>query len=214
VIYTNNVDAGCTGTNADPLCNQQLRGGLVGGFGGAATDPNRVSILPLIWKAVTLADVNAARNANISGAVKISTASVMFMPTQITALTGGTCPADATGLVEGPWGVSGATPRPQNGYCDFQTHYFVDKNNNIHIASRDSIPNSWYEFYGVGTTARDNAFRYTTAIGPFGANTTEAGLGTLQLDASGRVWILLGVNASNALQTHYGTTIYLEVRSN
>jgi hypothetical protein len=185
VIYTNNTDGGAT----DPLSGVTIRGGLVGGT--SSTDPNRSSVLPLLWKAVASTDLQAVSTATVSGTQPIGATSPIFMPSEITASSGGACPA------EGPYAASS---RVNNGFCDYSTHYFLDKNN--------TDPNNlWYSNY-TDATKKLNAFHYASLVGRLGVNTTEQGAGT---GAYQPMYALLGVGAINAVQTQYATTINVEM---
>lgn len=189
VIYTNNTDGGLT----DPLSGATLRGGLVGGAGGTATDPNRSSVLPLLWKAVPKASLQSAALAKVDGTVKIANNNPVYMPTQITNATGGTAPA------EGPYS---ACNRTNNGYCDFSTHFFLDKNNT-------DPANLWYTNPLV--VDKPGAFNYASVVGKCGVNTSEVCNQPGSTDQP--AYLLLGVNAASALQTQYATTINLEAVS-
>lgn len=224
LIYTDNEDAGnCNTATADPLCGVTLRGGLIGGFGGPAdnTNPYRVSELPLLWKAVASADLISAQGANPASSQLVVSTSPLYMASELI-----TAPANCpTGTAEGPY-QSGAL-RPTAGFCDFSTHYFIDKSNNVHANTATSIQlNSWYTAYPIGGAGSnyDNAFNYATLVGPFGANSTENGKGVLPLEPlasnqsstianAQRAYFLLGMSARSALLTHYGTTINIDLLS-
>jgi hypothetical protein len=215
LIYTNNKDqyqiTGDSADKNDPLYGVALRGGVVGGFGASTASPYRISVLPLIWKNVTLQDLTNAFSANVGGTPVPST-STLTMPTEITSPTGGFCPP------EGPYNQPAGNNRVPvngaggNGFCDFSTHYVVDMNNNIHLLpGPDQFPNSWYNQYSVTSSTYTNAFNYSSLIGPYGINTSERGTGGL--GGASPAYVLLGVQASPALLTHYGTTIFVEVLS-
>lgn len=188
LIYTSNTVTG----PLDPLGNVSLRGGFVGGSGGLANNPARASVIPLTWKALAAADLAKVSTATVSGTQPIPVSHPLYMPSQITALTGGSCPA------EGPYPAS---TRIKDGYCDFSTHYFLDRTN--------SDPNNrFYDQYPASSAQRNGAFDYASLVGPFGVNTTEQGAGAGQFNP---MYAVLGSNLTNAIQTRYSTTIYVEV---
>lgn len=213
VIYTDNQD---TGTD-DPLYQVQLRGGAVGCsavFSGNplqcsdTKDPYRVSVLPLIWKAVPFSDLRSAQSANLDpgSLVKIADTSPLWMPTQIVNKSQPACPA------EGPYAAS-TRPHPYElGFCDYSTHFVIDLNNNIHLTDDpDQYDNSWYTTYSAGSAKSAGAFSYASVVGPYGINSSEGGTGGL--GTASPAYLLLGVEMGRALLTHYGTTLYLDVRS-
>jgi len=185
-----------------------LRGGLVGcaqAWNSAATpetcpvanDPSRTSVIPLLWKALSEPDLVAVSTASVSH--PIAATHPLFMPTEIVAQTGGNCPA------EGPYV---AAPRVNNGFCDFSTHYFLDKNNT-------DPKHKFYDQYpttgaNADVTSHNAAFDYASLVGPFGVNTTEQGAGAGLFHP---MYAVLGSNFANAIQAHYGTTVYVEVLS-
>ncbi len=188
LIYTTNT----VNSPNDPLGAVSLRGGLVGGYGSAdPEDPNRGSVLPLVWKALDVNVLRGASNANVNGSVKISTSSALYMPTEVENLAGGPCPA------EGPYAASA---RGNVGFCDYSTHFFIDQNNN-------DPANLWYTGYANGAQRR-GAFNYSSVVGAFGVNTKEDGSGNGNFNPA---YLVLGIDSTGALQTTYGTTIYLDV---
>lgn len=199
IIYTKNgVSGEDTGQpdRADPLYTVDMRGGLIGGFGSGDThDPNRVSILPLLWKAVAGNELQRVSTATVTGTYRLplNPPSPLLMPQEIENLLGGECN-------ENPGDIS---RRPNNGFCDYSTHYMVDFYNR-------GTDNRFYTAYPVGDGRRRTNFDYISLVGRFGVNTTEQGHGTGRFRP---MYALLGIKASSALPTHYGTIIYVELRS-
>jgi len=200
LIYTNNVSV-----PGDPLGNASLRGGLVGGNGGPAdqTNPARASVIPLIWKAMSAADLAAVSTATLH-TNPIPASSPAFMYTELNQLGSGTLPNNGLCPSEGLNTVPPLVALPKritSGFCDFSTHYFLDQNN--------TDPNNlWYTKYASNTAKHNGSFDYASVVGPFGVNTTEQGAGAGQFNPA---YLLLGTNLTNAIQTHYGTTINVEV---
>lgn len=201
LIYTDNA----ANDNQDPIGNASLRGGLVGCqttqtlSGGKMVcsdphDPARASVIPLLWKAVAEADLAKVSTATVNNVARaIATNHPLFMYTEVVAQTGGACPVEGANAT-GP-------SRINNGFCDFSTHYFVDKNN--------TDPNN--QFYTNYTgVKRNQVFDYTSLIGAFGVNTTEQGAGAGLFSPA---YAVIGSNFTNSIQAHYGTTIYVEVLS-
>jgi hypothetical protein len=189
LIHTSNASGGAT----DPLSQVQLRGGLVGGAGGTATDPNRASVLPLVWKDAGLGDLQAVSNANVNGTAAIPATSILFMPSYVPSSAGGAC------VAEGPYGAS---TRANNGFCDYSTHFFSDPNNT-------DPKNLWYTGYDPGTqlAQRSGTFNYASLVNAFGDSAQEqGGFGP----GNNPMFAVLGVNATNALQTQYSAVITVE----
>jgi hypothetical protein len=213
VIYTDNQD---TGTD-DPLYQVQLRGGVVGcsaGFSASplqcndTKDPYRVSVLPLIWKAVRFSDLQAAQSVSLDpfALVPIPNDSPLWMPSQIVNKSQPDCPA------EGPYAASTRPPPYELGFCDYSIHFVLDINNNKHLPDDpNQYDNSWYETYSAGSEKSAGAFIYASVVGPYGINSSEGGTGGL--GTTYPAYLLLGAEMGRALLTHYGTTLYLDVRS-
>jgi hypothetical protein len=199
LIYTNNASHDAS----DPLNADSLRGGLVGGAGsGNPDDPSRASVLPLIWKFVSDTDLNNAALAKVNGSPPIPNSSAAYMPTEITNQTGGSC------LAEGPYGAS---VRTNNGFCDYSTHYMLDLNNT-------DANNLFFTGYPSGSVGRAH-FDYTALVNSNGVSSSEGG-GAISTPPNPPVpsfttpaFFLLGVNASQAVQTSYSATIVIEVRN-
>lgn len=188
LIYTSNAPLSPT----DPLNGVSLPGGLVGGAGGPPNDPNRSSVLPLLWKWVPATNLTDSSGANINGSVKIN--NTMFMPTEITEPNGGVCPAGELYPV---------ATRLNNGFCDFSTHYMMDVNT--------TDPNNLW-FANPAVINRKGAFDYATIFGYLGPAQRETGIpfsGTFF--TANPAYYLIGVKATQALPTQYATTIYIEL---
>jgi len=187
LIYTNNVPpAGgdCLGT----------RGGLIGPIPGT---PCR-SLLPLLWKAVSVNDLLAASDATVAvGGVSskpISSTSPLFMASSIIDSANPNCPA------EGPYPASVRPDAFRFGFCDYATHFVSDMNN----ANPETL------FYTqLSGSARTDAFRYSSLVGPFGINTTESGIGGG--GGASPMYAVLGLEFLNAVSTQYSTTLFVEV---
>lgn len=193
LIYTDNQVASFT--PHDPLGDLNFKGGLVGGAGCAQTDAcyaYRGSLLTLFWKAVVLSDLQAVSDA--SADKPIPATSPMFMPTQVADPSNPACPA------EGPYPASQRPALYEIGFCDYSTHFFVDKNN---------ANDMFYTAYASGSASRLNAFRYASLVGPFGINVTENGSGGG--GSQSPMYAVLGINLVQALPTKYATTIYVNV---
>jgi hypothetical protein len=195
LIFTDNQ---VVPSSNDNLGTRPFKGGLIGGAGCLPSDPcwaNRGSILPLIWKAVTLDVLLGASNA--SSALPIATTSPLFMPTQILDPNDNpNCPA------EGPYPASQRPSQFAVGFCDYSTHFFIDKNN----TDPDHL---FYDQYPSGDIRRQDAFRYSSLVGPFGINTQESGIGGG--GSNSPMYAVLGVNVNEATQTKSATTIFVEV---
>ncbi len=154
---------------------------------GGLVNSDQTSVLPLIWKAADIATLQADSDANVDGSKKLTNA--LFMPTEIASQSGGTC------VAEGPYAAS---TRASNGFCDYSVHYMMDKNQASFFANV------------TDPTAKMNAFKYASLIGPNGVNESESGNGSGNYVPMHAV---LGVNATSAQAAQYSTTITVEVAS-
>jgi len=215
LIYSSNSVTGAD----DPLGNVALRGGLVGctvgqtvvGTAGNQTmscpnanDPARTSVIPLIWKAASTVDLVAVSSASATSTpVHPITTAPLYMPTEIVDAAAPGC------LADGPYNASTRPVGFELGFCDYSTHYFVDRNstdpNNMFY---DKYPTTGPSATPQTIKKHSQSFDYSSLVGPFGVNTTEQGVGAGQFNP---MFAVLGTNLANAIQAHYGTTIYVEV---
>ncbi len=155
------------------------------------------STLPLIWKAVNLADLQNAAGANVNGSIVISTSSALYMPTEIQSTGPSSLSNNGACTTEGPYLAS---TRTNNGFCDYSTHYMMDSNNS-----------GWYG--NLTGTPRTNAFNYAALIGALGVNTTEQGAGTGIGSSWNPAYFVIGTNVGSALSASYSTIINVELLS-
>ena len=147
-----------------------------------------ISTLPMLWKAIPLTDIKAVSGVAYTGTTPTTGAgSIIRMSQEITNTTGGNCPADA------PYAAS---TRNSNGFCDYSTHFFMDKNSS-----------AWYT--NLTGTPQQKAFNYASLVGPSGVNANEDGSGGG--DNTSPMFAALGLETANAIPDIYSTTMYVEL---
>ena len=215
LMYSDNPagsDGNGTDTSTDPLYFVNSRGGLVGG-GGLITDPARVSVLPMSFKAATLGDLVAVSSADVNNASKaIPSTNRVALYGEIDNPNGGTCPAADYGHFKTD-GVTVNT-RSNAGFCDFAQRFDIDDKNYInadgHSQGLYCDAGRFFQDYQPGhicpnPTNENNAFKYSTVANSFGVPLDEANTSYDGIDQP--MYFVIGVNFSSALSAHYSSTI-------